>query len=298
MQKSATHKAPRHRVTKHTPPEPRNTSAPSPLKPNAAASFAAFEHTQPGPIGIAVEQVNGGHEVTLGDDSPAHGWSTTKPLVLASLLNATAAHGGLNETEKSEATAAITISDNQSIIDLFDDLAAIDDGPLGAAKAMETMLRDSGDDQTVVATSTDIPAGASTTFGQTLWAPSQAVKFYASLAHGCLISHVDTDYVLNLMEHIEASESWGLGDAGFDDVAFKGGWGPENGNLDLYLVRQSGIVDPNTPSAAAVSIVAHPPDASDSFETGTAMVTAAAHWLANELTYTKPSNRACHTPTA
>jgi hypothetical protein len=35
-----------------------------------------------------------------------------------------------------------------------------------------------------------------------------------------------TSYVLDLMEKIEASESWGLGSAGFSSVAFKGGWDP------------------------------------------------------------------------
>lgn len=260
----------------------RTTSA---LKPGAEASFASFQRTQPGDIGIAVQPVGGGQETTLGDDAPAHGWSTTKPLVLATLMKSTAGDGGLTAAQKADATTAITLSDNQSIIDLFDDLAERRGGALEAAQDMDSLLRDSGDARTVVATSTDIPAGASTTFGQTLWAPSQAAKFYAALAGGCLLGSTDTSYILGLMEHIEPSESWGLGDAGFRSVAFKGGWGPEDGNFDLYLVRQSGIIAPGSPEAVAVSIVAHPPASSQSFTTGTEMITAAARWLAGQLAY-------------
>ena len=256
----------------------------SALKPGAAASFASFQRTQPGAIGIAVQPVGGGQEITLGDNVPAHGWSTTKPLVLAALMKDTDATGGLSAEEKADATTAITVSDNQSVIDLFDDLAGRRGGALGAAQAMDSLLRDSDDAQTVVATSTAIPAGASTTFGQTLWAPSEAAKFYAALAGRCLLGAADTSYILGLMERIEPSESWGLGDAGFRSVAFKGGWGPEDGNFNLYLVRQAGVIAPGTPEAVAVSIVAHPPDSSQSFTTGTEMVTAAARWLADQLT--------------
>jgi hypothetical protein len=262
---------------------PRRHTTASALKPGAGTSFASFQRTQPGAIGIAVQPVGGGQETTLGDDVSAHGWSTTKPLVLAALMKATDGDGGLTAAQRDEATTAITASDNQSVIDLFDDLAERKGGALGAAQDMDSLLRDSDDDRTEVATSTDIPAGASTTFGQTLWAPSEAAKFYAALAGGCLLGSADTGYILGLMEHIEPSESWGLGDAGFRSVAFKGGWGPEYGNSDLYLVRQSGIISPGTPEAVAVSIVAHPPSSAGSFTIGTEMITATAHWLAGQL---------------
>jgi hypothetical protein len=273
--------------------KPRINQTGAVLKSGVANSFSAFARSQPGRIGIAVHPVGVGREITLGDDQPAHGWSTTKPLVLAALLKATAAHGGLTESQLAEASAAITISDNQSIIDLFDDLGALEGGPTAAAQAMDRLLRDSGDARTVVATSLDIPAGASTTFGQTLWAPKQAAQFYAALGAGCLISRADTDYLLGLMQHIEASESWGLGSAGFRSVAFKGGWGPQNGDFELYLVRQSGVIDPGTPYAVAVSIVAHPPRSARSFEIGTEMVTATARWLAKELTHQRRASRIC-----
>jgi hypothetical protein len=257
------------------------------LKPGAAASFAALQRGLAGPVGVAVAGVQGGGEFVLGDDEPAHGWSTTKVPVLVGLLKAT--HGALSATERQEAQLAITESDNQSIIDLFDDLEQLEGGLDGASSYVTSLFRESGDDSTIVATAPP-PPGAVTTFGQTEWPPSEAVKFYRALAAGCLLPAAQTDYVLGLMEHIVSYESWGLGSAGFHSVAFKGGWGPESGG---YLVRQSGIVAPSTPDAVAVAIVAHPPEGADSFTVGTQMVTETAQWLARELVLAPRSGAGC-----
>jgi hypothetical protein len=130
-----------------------------------------------------------------------------------------------------------------------------------------------------------------TTFGQTEWSPGEAVKFYRAFAAGCLLPASQTNYVLHLMQHIVSYESWGLGSAGFKAVAFKGGWGPQNNGA--YLVRQSGIVDPSTSEAIAITIVAHPPPGADSFTVGTQMVTETAQWLAHELILTPRTGAPC-----
>jgi hypothetical protein len=131
-----------------------------------------------------------------------------------------------------------------------------------------------GDTETVVATAPP-PPGAVTTFGQTRWAPQQAVKFFRALALGCLLPAAQTAYTLELMQRIVRSESWGLG-TGFHSVAFKGGWGPEPGG---YLVRLSGIINPGSASATAVAIVASAP----SFSAGTEMLNRTATWLAQNI---------------
>lgn len=158
-------------------------------------------------------------------------------------------------------------------------LEQLNGGLPGASEAVEDVLRSSGDQDTVVATAPP-PPGAVTTFGQTDWRPAHAVQFFSALDRGCLIPPAETRYVLGLMQSIVPSESWGLGSGGFDRVAFKGGWGPEGAD---YLVGQSGIVDPETPQAVAVSIVAFPPGGSASFSMGTEMVTSTAIWLHHEL---------------
>jgi hypothetical protein len=216
----------------------------------------------------------------LGDDAAAHGWSTTKVPVLVALLRARGARG-LTSAEQGWAQLAITESDNQSVLDLFGDLESVQGGLTGASRYVQALFRESGDGQTVVATAPPPPGGV-TTFGQTEWAPVEAVKFFRALGRGCLLPGPESSYVLNLMQHIIPSESWGLGSAGFGvPVAFKGGWGPEPSGS--YLVRQSGIIDPDSRLGAAVSIVAYPPAGGDSFATGTQMLTSAAQWLHREL---------------
>jgi hypothetical protein len=256
------------------------TSAAHPVLPaNVAASFKQLSATLPGDIELAVAPLGEGSTTVLGADVPAHGWSTTKVPVLVALLKARGAQG-LTEQENLLAHSAITESNNESILALFADLERIEGGLDGASAYVQQLFSSSGDDETVVATAPP-PPGAVTTFGQTEWRPSQAVKFFRALGNGCLLPAAKSSYVLNLMENVEPSESWGLGSAGFSSVAFKGGWGPEPSGA--YLVRQSGIVDVGSSRGVAVSIVAFPPAGSSSFSIGTQMLTDTAVWLRHEL---------------
>jgi hypothetical protein len=251
------------------------------LPPGAAASFARLQARLAGPVELALLPVDSTSVQAFGGQRPAHGWSTTKVPVLSALLNAQGQRG-LTATEQTWARAAITESSNEAILDLFGALERLKGGLIGASEAVEDELRASGDRDTVVATEPP-PPGAVTRFGQTDWRPDNAVLFFSALDAGCLLSPSNTDYVLGLMQEIEPSESWGLGSAGFAHVAFKGGWGPEGAG---YLVRQSGIVDPQTRRAVAVAIVAHPPPGAESFAAGIEMLTSTARWLHRELRLT------------
>jgi hypothetical protein len=254
------------------------------LDSGAASSFQQLASSLPGRVELAVAPLGSGSSEVLGKDEAAHGWSTTKVPVLVSLLRARGSEG-LSSQEMTWAHAAITQSDNQSVLNLFGDLERLKGGLGGASEYMDSVLRASGDSETTVATAPP-PAGAVTTFGQTQWSPSEAVKFFRALALGCLLPSSQTSYVLGLMQNIEPSESWGLGSAGFSYVAFKGGWGPESGG---YLVRQSGIVDPGSSNGAAVAIVAFAP----SFGAGTEMLTRTASWLNHHLALTPSAGAGC-----
>lgn len=259
---------------------PGPASASGLFRGGARASFARLSASLPGRVQIAVAPLGSGRMETLGGDAPAHGWSTTKVPVLVALLRSRG-RSGLTAQERQWATAAITASDNQSVLSLFGDLEQAHGGLVGASDYVQTLFRLSGDSQTVVATAPP-PSGAVTTFGQTEWAPTQAVRFFRALGQGCLLSRTQSSYVIGLMQNIVSSESWGLGSAGFlTPVAFKGGWGPEPSGS--YLVRQSGIIDAGSTRGVAVTIVAYPRGAGDSFGTGTRMLTASARWLRSQL---------------
>lgn len=269
----------RSRASGRPDPSAAAVEAPVPVLDGAAASsFRRMASALPGRVEVALAPLGAGSDETLGNDAAAHGWSTTKVPVLVALLKAR--EGDLTAAERTSAQSAITESSNESILDLFHELEQIEGGLIGASEYVEELLRLSGDQETIVATAPP-PPGAVTTFGQTEWRPRNAVKFFSALARGCLLSAWSTSYVIDLMRHIEPSESWGLGSAGLPDVAFKGGWGPEADGA--YLVRQSGIVDVGSAKAVAVAIVAFPPAGSASFETGTAMVTDVAVWLREHL---------------
>jgi hypothetical protein len=275
---------PKRHTSTSASPGASSGSAGSVLDSGATASFQQLASSLPGRVEIAVTPLGRGSSQVLGNDEAAHGWSTTKVPVLVALLRARGSEG-LTSQEMTWAHAAITESDNQSVLDLFGDLERLKGGLSGASEYMDSVLRASGDGETAVATAPP-PAGAVTTFGQTEWSPSEAVKFFRALALGCLLPSSQTSYVLGLMQNIEPSESWGLGSAGFSSVAFKGGWGPEGGG---YLVRQSGIIDAGSSSGAAVAIV----DFAPSFSAGTEALTRAASWLHDHLAQTSHASASC-----
>jgi hypothetical protein len=274
-----------HAMHQHssTAPSSSNTSG-SLLTADATSSFQHLVTSFPGHVELAVAPLGTGQSELLGNDEAAHGWSTTKVPVLVALLRARGSEG-LTSQEQTWAQSAITESSNESVLALFGDLERLKGGLGGASAYIESLLRMSGDSETVVATAPP-PPGAVTTFGQTEWSPGEVVKFFRALALGCLLSSSQTSYVLGLMQRIEPGESWGLGSAGFGSVAFKGGWGPESSG---YLVRQSGIIDPGSSDGAAVAIVAFAP----SFATGTEMLTRTASWLNHHLQLSSRLSAGC-----
>ena len=154
---------------------------------------------------------------------------------------------------------------------LFADLEADKGGLDGASTYATGLLRAAGDNRTVVTTA-PAPPGYATSFGQTPWSPSREVRFFRALALGCVIPLASVNYELGLMRQIVPSESWGMGSAGFPQIAFKGGWGPLPGG---YGVRQTAIIGSGS-SAVVASIAADP--ATD-FGTGQEVLTDIGHWL-------------------
>ncbi len=247
------------------------------LGPAARASFTRLQHQigSQARISIAVQPLGQGPLQVLGNDPSMPAMSTSKVLILSALLLDKGGPNGLSAEERSLAQTAITESDNDSILSLFADLEA-DKGGLDGASAYATgLLRTAGDDHTVVTTA-PAPPGYATTFGQTPWSPSEEVQFFRALALGCVISRASVNYELGLMRQIVPSESWGMGSAGFPQVAFKGGWGPLPGG---YGVRQTAIIGAGS-SAVVASIAADP--ATD-FGTGQAVLTDIGRWLRRQL---------------
>ena len=243
------------------------------LGPRATTSFSQLQDQigSQAQISVAVQPLGQGPLQVFGSDPAMPAMSTSKVLILSALLLDKAGPNGLSAEERSLAQTAITESDNDSILSLFGDLEADKGGLDGASTYATGLLRAAGDNRTVVTTA-PAPPGYATSFGQTPWSPSREVRFFRALALGCVIPPASVNYELGLMRQIVPSESWGMGSAGFPEIAFKGGWGPLP---DGYGVRQTAIIGSGS-SAAVVSIAADP--ATD-FGTGQEVLTDIGRWL-------------------
>jgi hypothetical protein len=248
------------------------------LTADAEASFAGLQTRlrSQARIVIAIQPLGEGSIQVLGGIPTMQAMSTSKVLILAALLRDKGGVQNFTSEQLSLARTAITLSDNDSILALFSDLEADRGGLRGASQYATSLLRKAGDDQTQVATAPP-PPGYATTFGQTAWTPSAEVTFFRALALGCVLPRSDARYALGLMRNIEPSESFGLGSAGFEQVAFKGGWGPEPN--DQYGVRQTGIIGSGD-SAVVVSLAADPVS---TFAAGQSVLNQVAQWLRGEL---------------
>lgn len=252
---------------------------PDVLSDDAIRDLERFADGAPGEVGIAVTALDGAEPIAIGDADTGRAWSTMKVPLLVALLDRVGGEGELSADERAQAEAALTASDNEAALALFDRLGGLEGGTDAASAAIEEVLRRSGDSETEVNTDPS-PEGYST-FGQTNWSASDSALFFRALAGGCLLDEADTEFVLSLLEGVVADQRWGLGEAGVPGgakVAFKGGWGPESGGG--YLVRQSGVVLNNEgmdSKGYVLSVIAIPDDTSEgSFAAGQDLVSEAA----------------------
>lgn len=240
---------------------PRPMSSQPPTAPNSngmAADFTQLQSRLRATLGLVLRPVGAGQSspVTFGTWRSGPAWSTIKaPLVIAAMRQ----QGSSQVTQAMR--AAITESDNAAAESIWEGLG----DPVTAAGKVDAVLRDTGNDPTIVQSQKVRPEY--TAFGQTDWQLTNQVRFLAAAACD------DGDQpVLTLMGQIESGQKWGLGVV--PGTQIKGGWGPSISGH--YLVRQMGILP--TPNGATVVAMAAEPE-SGSFADGTQDLTAIAHWL-------------------
>ena len=231
-------------------------------------------------VGVAVAPTGGGAVQTLGPAQVALAWSTSKvPVIVTLLHDYENGKGSLDADERTDVQLALEQSDNAAIDALFSRLEQIHGGLVAASRAMDELLRQSGDNKTIVNIRPN--NRGFTTEGQTEWSLRGEVLFYRALAQGCLLTARDTGYLMQLMRNVVPSERWGIGSAGYRQgvaVAFKGGWGPDLSGR--YQVRQTGIIL-DRKRGYVVALLALP--TSGSFSDGTSMLTTLATWARKHL---------------
>jgi hypothetical protein len=234
------------------------TTAPPPAPANLQSSFNDVAASINGDVGISIAPVGDpGNQLHLGQWTSGPAWSTSKvPVVLAALREQGTVSDAMN--------AAITQSDNTAAEQVW---ASLGD-PAAAKDKVEQVLRDAGDPTTV---QSERVRPEFTAFGQTLWSLSDQASFLANAS-----CDPRSAPVLELMGHIESSQSWGLGR--LPGVKFKGGWGPSE--TGAYLVRQFGVI-PTPTGSVAIAVAVEPP--SGSFSQGTQALDTIADWVSTHL---------------
>lgn len=239
-----------------TPPPPAPTSSTTPLPGPTDALRADFETLSAevaAQVGVAI--VAGPTVATFGSWTTGVAWSTIKvPLAIAALRAAP-------EQAPAFVPAAISRSDNAAAESLWSLLG----DPDQAARAVQEILREGGDETTVVQAER-VRAGF-TAFGQTDWPMAAQARFAWRLP--CVGGH---EPVVADMLTIAGDQVWGLADN--SDVAAKGGWGP--GPDGGYLVRQLATISGPTGSVG-VALAAQPDDGT--FGSGVAAVNQLAAWV-------------------
>jgi hypothetical protein len=218
------------------------------------ARFQAVEAEVPGQVGVALSPVGARQQVEeIGRIRGGAAWSTIKvPIALAVATR--------DPTERDEELidAALTVSDNDAALALWDRLGSPED----AAVAVQDVLAAAGDTSTKVETRVVRPGF--TPFGQTEWSLAAQVQLMAALPE-----LPRSEAIRARLRRVVPEQRWGLGALG-EEVELKGGWGPDPEGR--HLVRQMGVV-----GVLAVALAALPADGS--LESGTAIVDRLTQWL-------------------
>lgn len=227
--------------------------------------FEAMRRRLSGSAGIALMPVGGGRVLRAGVNDPEVAWSISKvPLALAALRNSR------GQATQADVTISIRDSDNLAAARLWSGLGQ---GPT-AARAMEAVLRASGD------ATTEVPPGRSrppfSSFGQMQWRNADAASFAAHLP-----CQPDAGVVLSHMRRVSQTQQWGFW--AVEGAAVKGGWGPIDSE---YLVRQIAVV----PVAGGGSVGASISVLAPTFEQGTRDLTEIAEWAA---AFAEPMGAGC-----
>lgn len=150
------------------------------------------------------------------------------PIMLASFALTESQGRGPNSNEMALLTAMIEHSDNDAASALFTEI--------GGAAGMTSFLQQAR----ISGLSPNNDA-----WGYSLITPQAMVDLLTQLHDGTILTATDRATALDLMQHVEANQQWGVGDTAPSGATFamKNGWVP--GPDGLWSVNTSGIVNVN-----------------------------------------------------
>lgn len=242
--------------------------AQSPAQRAAAARAAArravtaiVRNHPDGGVSVAALDVGSGMRWSAGARSGMWMASTYKLYVLEALLLQSQHAGGLSETERDSAAAAIENSDNVAGYALFEDA--------GGTAGLTTAARRLGMTHTV-------PGSSDPTF-TTSGAPDGLRLLEALVRRNGPLTAASRAFTLRLMRTVESDQRWGAGDVAdpHTSVAVKNGWlsiddsnGPGETDDDRWAVNTLGVITVHGRQVLLAVFTRHNPD----FATGKDLV--------------------------
>lgn len=206
---------------------PTAGSSPSTGKPkdpvkSPFASLASYVATRPGVVTAAVYDRRTGRTWVFHPGVAQDTASIVKVEIMgAALKQAQTAGSPLPGTELSLMTTMIENSDNNAATALLAD----DGGPAKVQSFDESV----GMTHTTVSTQAFIPGTTLPGWGLTTTTAADEVKLVRDFAYpNSILNSLDRNYGLNLMEHVEADQAWGVsgGVPAGTTIAVKNGWLP------------------------------------------------------------------------
>lgn len=209
----------------------RDKKAAAKARRKLTADVQKFASGRAGRVGVMVRDLRTG--ATVGYRQDMHEWITAsgaKVDILVTLLRqARASHRRLSAWERDTAVDMITHSDNRAADALY--------SRIGGGSAVEATYRK--------LRMRDTSPGPSMYWGGTTTSPADRVRLMTALVRGASGLHEDDRrYVLQLMEHVEREQRWGVSAAARagDHVALKNGWTPRPFVHNTWAVTSYGHV--------------------------------------------------------
>jgi hypothetical protein len=209
----------------------RDRKAAAKARRELTADLRKFVSGRAGRVGVMVRDLRTG--ATVGYRQDMHEWITAsgaKVDILVTLLRqARASHRRLSAWERDAAVEMITHSDNRAADALY--------RRIGGGAAVEATYRK--------LRMRDTTPGPSMYWGGTTTSPADRVRLMTALVQGAAGLHADDRrYVLELMEHVEHEQRWGISAAARvgDHVALKNGWTPRPFVHNTWAVTSYGVV--------------------------------------------------------
>ena len=193
------------------------------LSPDLAQYLIDQDHD----VAAVAYDVTRGRYYTYNMDGRSITGSSMKVAIMLTFLNLTESQGREpNDTETALLTTMIENSDNDSASTLYYDI-------IGGVGGVSRYLNKIG----ITGLNPDPNA-----WGDSMISPLVMTHLLTLLYEGKVLTQQDRQLALNLMEHIELDQRFGVGDTAPDDatVAMKNGWLPDDDGL--WAVNSSGIV--------------------------------------------------------